>query len=383
MQAELPEAAPAGFPPVATLRWSAQDIARLADWVPATLPVLGADSMPPGFAGIDVWDCWPLADPAGQPVPWRGGELWFALAAPKRDDPEARHFAARIHAFHRRPEGFRPLGPALPDGLSPGNAEWSGAARLEGGMAALYFTVTGTRGGHPAGYRQRLFVTRAALDETADGLPFRGWSEPRELLAPGCGGYLAPDGHDGRPGEIKAFRDPFPWRGPDGADWLLFTGSSARDASAFNGLIGLARHDGAAFRACEPLVDACGTNNELERPHLIAHGGRLYLLWSTQAGVFAPGIAAPTGLYGAVAERIEGPWQLLNGHGLVLANPPAEPFQCYSWWVLPDLSVAAFVDYWGVGDARARRKPAGRAHFGGTFAPFVRLRLEGDRAGPA
>jgi levansucrase len=25
-------------------------------------------------------------------------------------------------------------------------------------------------------------------------------------------------------------------------------------------------------------------------------------------------------------------------------------------------------------------KPAGRAHFGGTFAPFLKLRLDGDRA---
>ena len=37
--------------------------------------------------------------------------------------------------------------------------------------------------------------------------------------------------------------------------------------------------------------------------------------------VFAPGICAPTGLYWATAQSIDGPWDLLNGHGLVMANP--------------------------------------------------------------
>lgn len=71
---------------------------------------------------------------------------------------------------------------------------------------------------------------------------------------------------------------------------------------------------------------------------------------------------------------------LLNGHGLVFANPVREPFQACSWWVLPDLSVASFVDYWGTNDANRRDKPEGRHHFGGTFAPFLHLRIDGGAA---
>jgi len=332
------------------------------------------------WPNLDIWDAWPLADAAGQPVAWRGGELWFALAAPAFADPEQRHGHARIHHFHRRGAAFHHLGATMPDGFSPGSREWSGAARLEDGQAALYFTAAGIRGEAPQTFRQRLYVTRSSLP-AEDSVDFAGWSPPRELIGPG-GPYQPADQSEGLIGEIKAFRDPFPWQDADGSDYLLFTASSAAAPRAFNGLVGLAGRDPqtGAFAPLPPLVDATDTNNELERPHIVRHAGRLYLFWSTQAKVFAPGITAPTGLYGATAHSIEGPWQLLNGHGLVMANPVDEPFQAYSWWVLPDLSVAAFVDYWGVGDASAKSKPAGRAHFGGTFAPFLTLALEGAQA---
>jgi levansucrase len=48
--------------------------------------------------------------------------------------------------------------------------------------------------------------------------------------------------------------------------------------------------------------------------------------------------------------------------------------------VLPDLSVASFVDYWGINDPSASEKPYGRKHFGGTFAPFLKLGLDGAKA---
>ncbi len=366
-------------PAIATLQWRAEDCAAIQQARIEEPPVIATDDVRRVSTMLDVWDAWPLAGHDGAPAPWREGELWFALAAPAETDPERRHYSARLHHFHRIGERFEALGPVFPDDWSPGSREWSGSARLDGDCASLYFTAAGTKGERSPTYRQRLFVTRAALSANMD-MAFGQWSEPEELLAPG-GPYLDADESDGQIGEIKAFRDPCPWREPGAGDYLLFTASSAIDTGPFNGVIGIAAAgSNGRFRPLDPLVDASGTNNELERPHIVRRGGRLYLFWSTQAKVFAPGIAAPTGLYGATAQDIRGPWELLNGHGLVFGNPHREPFQAYSWWVLPDLSVASFVDYWGIDDPAATSKPSGRRHFGGTFAPFLHLELDGIRA---
>lgn len=369
----------------ATLKWTAADLAPLASGSFARAEVLRRYGVRRVAPDLDVWDAWPLACSRGMPVRWRGGELWFALAAPALDDPEARHDRARIHHFHRVEGRFDHLGATFAEGFSPGSREWSGSARYDDGRVTLYFTAAGIRGEAVTTFQQRLFAvtTRLAQDDGGQDTVFAGWSDPVELAVPADIIYMSRHDASGQAGEIKAFRDPATWRTPDGEEYVLFTASSARHLGRYNGVIGCARPrqgDDAGFENLPPLIDASGVNNELERPHIVAHGGRLYLFWSTQAKVFAPGIGAPTGLYGAVADRIDGPWSLLNGHGLVFANPETEPFQAYSWWVLPDLSVASFVDYWGIDDAEAREKPVGRSHFGGTFAPFLQLRLSGEHA---
>ena len=61
---------------------------------------------------------------------------------------------------------------------------------------------------------------------------------------------------------------------------------------------------------------------------------------------------------------------MLNGTGLVAANPPSASAQAYSWLVLPDGTVTSFVDRWA-----ARGAP----EFVGAFAPFVRLQFAGGR----
>lgn len=363
-------------PDICTLRWTAGDLASL-NWRDfdrtakfATREVVRVSD------DLDVWDAWPLANATGAPVSWRGGELWFALAALVDGDPELRHGLARIHCFHHVDGAFRHLGPTLPEGFSPGSREWSGCARMEDGRVALYFTAAGTRGQQGSVNRQRLLRTRGALSD-GDRI-FAGWEPLEELIAPGTGPYMCTDLPGGGIGTIKAFRDPFAWTTAAGREILLFTGSAKTSSDPFNGVIGLAHLDASgAYRPLPPLIDATGLNNELERPHIVAKDGLLYLFWSTQASVFTHSVKAPTGLYGAVADRIEGPWTLLNSDGLVFANPQDEPFQAYSWWVLPDMRVTSFVDYCGIGDPDAEKKPQGRTHFGGTFAPFLRIELDG------
>jgi len=82
-----------------------------------------------------------------------------------------------------------------------------------------------------------------------------------------------------------------------------------------------------------------------------------------------------------VAPALMGPYEPLNGTGLVAANPPEAPFQAYSWWVTNDLEVAGFVDLTGVDGTDKVDDPAWRrAHFGGVPAPRFSLELDGNQA---
>lgn len=318
--------------------------------------------------GLVYWDAWPLLTEDGSLYRTADGDrLWFALAAPRSDDPDERHSRARIHLLTERDGRFTPRGPAMPDHWSPGSREWSGSAVIDPGShtLTLAFTAAGRRGEAATTFEQRLFRATGTLA----GTKITGWSMPEEFVVADGHHYQRVVQATGEIGKIKAYRDPDMFRDPaDGREWTIFTASSARAPGGYDGVIG-ASVDGVVQ---PPLIDGSGVNNELERPHVRLFDGRYYLFWSTQAHVFAPDSGGwPTGLYGAVAGTMPGPWTLLNGSGLVAANPPQAPAQAYSWLVLPDRSVTSFVDRWG--------DPAER-NFGGTFAPFVSLALDADRA---
>lgn len=332
------------------------------------LPVIGAA---PGIGSrVDLWDFWPVQFADGTVAPVAGGELWFALSAAADGEPVARHDHARLRLLRRDARGWHDLGNALPDGLSPGSREWSGSAVVDAQRetVTLYFTAAGRRGEASTTYVQHLFETQGRLDLVGR---IDSWTVPIESVASDGIDYVVADQTAGAVGTIKAFRDPGYFRDPvDGAEYLLFAASLARSASAFNGAVGVAMRTLKGWRLLPPLIHADGLNNELERPHVVVADGLYYLFWSTQASVFAPGIVAPTGLYGMVADRFLGAWRPLNGSGLIAANPSAAPAQAYSWLVLTDLRVTSFVDQPG----------PGRAGFGGRPAPEFRLCLEEDRA---
>jgi levansucrase len=329
------------------------------------LPVIEPQDIRPILPGMDVWDdrCW-----------------WFFLAAPRFADPDERHDHARIHLLSTGAGGWRDHGVVLPDGFSAGTREWSGSAVMrEGGEVTLFFTAAGRREGGPR-FEQRLFETKARIDASEPTARLGRWNAPEQLFEPDGEIYARADEDEAIDGMIRGFRDPGFFRDPaDGSEYVLFTGTAGRATSKFDGLIGIAQRDGAHWRALPPLIDAAGVNKELERPHVICAGGLYYLFWSTHSKRFAPGIAAPTGLYGMVAENILGPWRPLNGSGLVAANPTTEPLQAYCWWVTGELEVASFIDQWGLqGRSLSDHPDLRRTHFGGTIAPFFRLDLRGD-----
>ncbi len=364
----------------AITHWSAEMLGRIADQPDAQLPVITAADVVPVVADHDVWDMWQIAYADGRTAMIDGRSWWFFLATPKFDDPDDRHDAARIRLTSHGADGWRDHGETFADGFTPGSREWSGSAVLGGDAATLtmYFTASGRRGG-PRTFEQRLFETQGRF---VDGRTV-DWSEPVESIAADGVHYLRANQIDGVDGRIKGFRDPGYFRDPaDGTEYLLFAGSAGWVEAIDDGVIGVGvRAAGDAHWAiAPPLIESIGVNSELERPHIVLHGGRYYLFWSTQAKRFAPGIVAPTGLYGMVADTMAGPWRPLNGSGLVAGNPAAEPFQAYCWWVTGELDVISFVDFWGLAGAAPDTAERRRAHFGGTAAPWFRLALDGDRA---
>ena len=368
-----------------TTLWTGEHLSALQIKACHQIPLVDGASLVRPWPEVDLWDLWPLQLADGSTALIEGWTLWFVLSAPAGDDPEARHDIVRIRLMAARGSEWRYFGNVLPDDLNPGSREWAGSALFDPETRAvtLYWTASGLRGEEPRTFMQRMFETTGALTGNAEGFKIEDWSEPREIAGGPIPHYVLVTAAEGVPGFIKGFRDPAHFRDPaDGADYLLFTGSLKDSASPWNGCIGLLRREGDEWAVLPPLMSADGLNNEQERPHIVFHAGRYYLFWSTQQKVFAPGVPnGPNGLYGMVAERMEGPWLPLNGSGLVAGNPPEAPVQTYSWWVTHELTVHGFVDYPNslrgndYGDAAWRR-----AHFGGIPAEPFRLVLDGTRA---
>jgi levansucrase len=372
-------------PDLACSHWTSAQVAAIVRDAHAA-PSIGDNDVIRVAPDIDIWDAWPVQDADGTPSDLGDGEtLWMALGAPQFPDPDERHGHARIHLVARSAAAWRHIGPAMPEGFSPGSREWSGSAVLADDRETLrlYFTAAGRRGEAETSFEQRLFRADATLVRDDAGFSLVDWRDLTELFARDPAWYMASNAGHGAVGTIKAFRDPAYFRDPaDGNHHLFFAGSLAGSKSAFNGVIGSASAPAGApdaWRIQPPLLSADGLNNELERPHVVHHAGLYYLFWSTQRHVFNPaGPIGPNGLYGMVASQLSGPWEPLNGTGLVLANPEATPLQAYSWLVLPDLEVTSFIDSWGTDGAEGSAR-----RFGATFAPMLRLVLDGTHAGLA
>lgn len=362
--------------------WTADQIATIDPMRTPYAPLIARTA--PLLPDVDLWDYWPVQTTDGAQADIAGGTLFIILSAPRQLDPDARHGYARLRLMHRRGEEWRDLGLLFPDAFSPGSREWSGSAILsdDGRSVTLYYTVAGVRGEADLSFGQRLMETSARLMVDGDHIQFSPWSQPSEMLVPDDVHYVRDMAGGGAIGTIKAFRDPSFFRDPaDGQDYVFFAASLAASSSPWNGAVGVGRRNaGGSWELLPPLVSADTLNNELERPHVIAHAGRYYLFWSTQQKVFAShGPTGPNGLYGMVADRLFGPWRPINGSGLVFANPVEAPYQAYSWFVLPDLIVQSFADMLNIPHP-PRAPEEARAHFGGTPAPELRLKLDGDRA---
>lgn len=236
-------------------------------------------------------------------------------------------------------------------------------------------------------YRQGLALATATMRVDDDGVVIEDWSE-HEMLIQGDDTdlYSSTESTSGGAGNIDAFRDPWYFRGDDG-DYLLFTATMPRADCDGDGVVGIARatsDDLSDWELLPPLFDAHCVNNELERPHIIRDSGQLYLLFTTHSHTFRDGASGPEGYYGFVADTMDGPFEPLNGTGLVIANPPDAEFQAYSWMGHPDGAVTSFFQFFDIGevddiDYIGDQSPEfQREHFGGTFAPSLHVEFDGD-----
>lgn len=346
----------------------------------AEIALIGPVHAEPILPDLDLWDNWPLAHEDGRTALLNGRQYWFFLSAPKFPDPGQRHDAARIRLASLGPDGWRDHGNPIPAAQSPGTREWAGSAVLhdDGSSITLFFTATGRRGQAPS-FEQRLFAISGSLG--SDGPT--AWGEPYELFKADGQRYVIAAEAEGKPGLIKAFRDPAWFRDPGtGKAHLLFTASAGWSEDDYNGVVGLATLDSDGnWQLGDPLVEAVGINNELERPSALVRDGHYYLFWSTQRRTFKPGGPnGPNGLYAMVADQLNGPWKPVNGSGLIACNPAAEPTQGYSWWVTGSGEVWSFIDHWGMQGRTFDQHPGLlRSQFGGTPAPVFSLAFNGDQ----
>ncbi|MET8145638.1 glycoside hydrolase family 68 protein [Sphaerisporangium sp. NPDC005288] len=361
-------------------RWTRRHLDLLAETGAVTVPVIDPPSLPRILPGHYLWDLWPIQEEDGSTSVIGGRELWMALSAPALGHPEERHDQARIRLLARYGEEWTDLGNAFADGASPGSREWSGSAvRRPDGTVSVFYTAAGRRGEARPTFAQSVIETRPALIADGGRIALGRDADHREVLRSDGRMYLPADESEGAPGRIRAFRDPGWFRDPaDGRDHLLVAASTAWE-DGFTGAIALAGRRAGAWVLQPPLLVAEGVNHELERPHVIVHESRYYLFFSTQRHGFHPAGSAPTGLYGFAAPSLTGPYEPLNGSGLVLGNPSARPDQTYAWLVLPDLQVVGFANYGSEPgmDLRFAEAERARAAFGGTIAPALRLTVDG------
>lgn len=359
--------------------WTKEHIAAFsaAHLMSHSVPMI--NNAEPIIDGIMLWDMWPLQNKDGSIALINGDEYWMILSAPDHGDPALRHFEAQIRLVSYRDAIWHDLGAVLPKMNVPYQREWAGTALLDKGRVSLYFTGAGLRNS-PNGYQQSLYESHAQL--LPDGR-FGEWSIPKLSLSNDGQYYAIADQQDGEPGKIIAFRDPAYFCDPsDGQEYLIFSSSLPHSKSAYRGSVGIAKKIDGAWQLLPMLAHADGLNNEMERAHVVFHAGLYYLFWSTQSSTFNPeGPIGPTGLYGMVSDQLLGPYLPLNKTGLVLANPPAEPYQTYSWHVTAELRVSSFVDHWGLKGASLADNPALiYQSFGGTPAPFLNIHLNENKA---
>jgi levansucrase len=379
--------------------WTREQAAAIEREAATIAPVIAP---PPRLnPDLHVWDTWLLRNRDGTLAEIDGFRVIFSLTAPADLPPGKRHDVATVRYFYSSDgRTWRTGGPVFERQEALGSRQWAGSALCDDGDLYCFYTAVGDENAPGLTYEQRIVGATGGSIETDDGRPYIEGPWFHEQI-------LSPDGvryereRQGS-GMIYTFRDPWFFEDPGtGETCLLFEANSPVTRGSddcdgdparqeFNGCVGLAvspTGDPTSWELDDPLLDATCVNQEVERPHLVVRDGRYYLFASSHEFTFAPGLDGYEALYGFVADELRGDYRPLNDSGLVLTNPPSEPYQAYSWIAYDHpngVLVTSFFNYYelggltidDIGDLPVSQQ---REKFGGTLAPTLRLRIDGGR----
>ncbi|MCM3602713.1 glycoside hydrolase family 68 protein [Robertmurraya korlensis] len=349
-----------------------------------------------------VWDTWPLQNRDGSLAIVNGYRVAFALVAPRNLGWGERHTEARIGMFYsKNGKDWTYAGIPYEYENAKGYMQWAGTAMLdEDEKVHLFYTATGDRekwdyNGWDKRAVQRLAKTTFNIETNKDGVKLTNEGEHEIILEADGKHYETIEQADSP--IITAFRDPFFFQDPNtGKEYIIFEGQAGSDrdyikpenigdeeyrsthsvpegAEKYNGNIGIAEvldKEVSELKLLPPLLESVGTNHQLERPHVVINGDEYYLFTISHTFTYAPGLTGPDGVYGFVSNGLFGEKKPMNESGLVIANPAENPYQAYSWMVLPNQQVISFIN--------EPLDENGQVNFGGTFAATLKLKLDGD-----
>ncbi|MBW5470316.1 glycoside hydrolase family 68 protein [Brevibacillus formosus] len=397
-----------------TVNWTREQASQIELNQDNTLPYTDISKLEKLAPGYHMWDTWALTDRDGNVASIKGWKVIFALTAPSDVLPGKVHDIATIRYFYSKNGKDWTLGGELfPSGSALGSRQWAGSAMMDNGKIHAFYTATGHKGEERLTYEQRLAMATGDIVADNSGVRFENWGDHRIILEPDGKHYQTKEQAQQGEGGGYAFRDPMWFKDPQTKkEYLLFEGNSGGSAADrklkpeyvgspefagqhnvppgavhANGNIGIAEVEGGDFskiKMLPPLVEANYVNEELERPHIVVKDKKYYLFTDSHINKYADGLTGPDGLYGFVSDKLIGGYKPLNGSGLVLANPADNPYQAYSWLVLPNLNVVGFAHFgdlgnMSIGDVGNQTPEFQFSHFGGTLAPTVKLSIKDDR----
>ncbi|WDU65606.1 glycoside hydrolase family 68 protein [Pseudomonas poae] len=386
-------------------RWTRADALKVNENDPTTTQPLVSPDFPVMSDTVFIWDTMPLRELDGTVVSVNGWSVIFTLTADRRPhDPqfinadgrydikrdwEDRHGHARIcYWYSRTGKDWIFGGRVMAEGVSPTTREWAGTPILlnNNGDIDLYYTCV------TPGATIAKVTGQVVTSDT--GVTLQGFDQVKSLFD-ADGTYYQTEAQNA----TWNFRDPSPFIDPkDGKLYMVFEGNVAGERGTHEvgpneiglvppghedvggaryqvGCIGIAVAkdlNGDEWEILPPLVTAVGVNDQTERPHYVFQDDKYYLFTISHKFTYADGVTGPDGVYGFVSDQLFGPYTLMNASGLVLGNPPSQPFQTYSHCVMPNGLVTSFID--------SVPTTGDDYRIGGTEAPTVRIVLKGARS---
>lgn len=386
--------------------WDRATALKVNENDPTTQQPLISGDFPVMSDEVFIWDTMPLRTLDGTIVSLNGWNIIFTLTAFRQPevfvdekgeyditkDWNDRHGRAFIaYWFCRDGKSWEYGGRVMKEGVSPTTREWAGTPILldKKGNVDLYYTCV-TPGA-------TICKVKGKLTTDENGVNVSGFTKVKDLFE-ADGKYYQTESQN----IYWNFRDPSPFIDPEsGLLYMVFEGNVAGDRGSHTigkneighvppnhdnvggaryqtGCIGLAvalDQYGDEWKILPPLITAVGVNDQTERPHYVFKDGKYYLFTISHKFTYADGLSGPDGVYGFVSDHLTGPYQPMNGSGLVLGNPPSQPYQTYSHYVMPNGLVTSFID-----NIPTPGFPKTVFRVGGTEAPTVKIKLEDNRS---